>query len=180
MTGIKTCPLTSPSNVCWSITNKLWTSTSCPNSAAVLAPMAPGFTIDSEPMADDDVVLCVCVLALGRTGVSPAESWMSMRMVTTPNVCNTKLCWSTYHHNNYKPILHLTNTMHTCELSWYAILRGDSPSGTVRMCSFCISSIVPIVTVLSVANARLQQFCHINTPDTVAKVILFQWLPYQF
>lgn len=43
----------------------------------------------------------------------------------------------------------------TCEASWYAILRGVSPSGTVRMCSFCISSIVPIVTVLSVASAKL-------------------------
>ena len=33
--------------------------------------------------------------------------------------------------------------------------RAVSPSGTVRMCSFCISSIVPIVSVLSVASARL-------------------------
>jgi len=42
--------------------------------------------MDREPMADDEVVLCVCVLALGRTGVSPAESWISIRMVMTPNV----------------------------------------------------------------------------------------------
>lgn len=70
--------------------------------------------------------------------------------------------------------------IHACEVSWYAILRGDSPSGTVRMCSFCISSIVPIVTVLSVASARLKQFHHVNIPDTAVIPTLFQQLPYDF
>lgn len=38
--------------------------------------------------------------------------------------------------------------------------RAVSPSGTVRMCSFCISSIVPIVSVLSLARAKLHHRKH--------------------
>lgn len=34
---------------------------------------------------------------------------------------------------------------------------GDSPKGIVLMCSFWISSIVPMVRVPSLANAKLQQ-----------------------
>jgi hypothetical protein len=69
-------------------------------------------------MADDDVVLWVWVLALGRTGLSPAESWMSMRIVMTPNVCKTELCSNAYPKHHYKAVFHLSNTMGTCELSW--------------------------------------------------------------
>ena len=47
-------------------------------------------------------------------------------------------------------------TPKVCEDSWYAIRRGDSPSGTVLMCNFCISSIVPIVKLLSFARAKLE------------------------
>jgi len=46
--------------------------------------------------------------------------------------------------------------------------RAVSPSGTVRMCSFCISSIVPMVSVLSLANAKLQNKKTIRSAFTTA------------
>jgi len=48
------------------------------------------------------------------------------------------------------------------------------------MCSFCISSIVPIVTVLSVASARLKQFHDVNILDKAMMPTLFQQVPYDF
>ena len=41
------------------------------------------------------------------------------------------------------------------EASWCARRRGCSPSGTVRMCSFWISSMLPIAMLPSLLSARL-------------------------
>ena len=122
--GLRNAPL--PSNVCWSMINNEWISTSSPK----LAP--------SDELCSTLVVLLelfrALVLALGLLGTKlddPDCSLISVRVVMTPNVC---------------------------EASWYAIRWGDSPSGTVRMWSFWISSMVPIIRVVSMARAKLQKF----------------------
>lgn len=43
-----------------------------------------------------------------------------------------------------------------CVDCWQAIRRGVSSKGIVRMCNFCISSIMPMVKLESSARARLQ------------------------
>ena len=53
------------------------------------------------------------------------------------------------------PLAGLVSTAKEREASWCARRRGCSPRGTVRMCSFWISSIPPIAIAPSFASARL-------------------------
>ena len=53
------------------------------------------------------------------------------------------------------PLAGLVRTAKEREGSWCARRRGCSPRGTVRMCSFWISSMPPIAIAPSFASARL-------------------------
>lgn len=54
-----------------------------------------------------------------------------------------------------EPVLGEVRTAKEREASWWARRRGCSARGTVRMCSFWISSMLPIVMAPSLASARL-------------------------
>lgn len=53
------------------------------------------------------------------------------------------------------PVFGEVRTTKEREASWCARRRGCSPKGTVRMCNFWISSMLPIVMAPSLASARL-------------------------
>ena len=72
-----------PSNVCWSSTSRDDTSTSSPNMWSV-SELEPDIT--SLAPVPDELKLWARVLALGRAGAAPLLSWMSIRIVNTPNV----------------------------------------------------------------------------------------------
>ena len=258
----------SPSKVCWSNMSSECTSTSSPNMCSVsdeLAALVMNLVLVLLEM------LWACVLALGRAGMAPLLSWMSIRMDMTPKVCEVswyamrlwcgttvsqllvpckhpirhripfvlrergatwtlkissryivpsvlnptileanfsfskvndsfywasdsqevvKCCHSRIAHCLTIPFCPWWKFQGLClaiaeqkvhairtYFSWhpnslmlgrsgpevqfhrYTIQTnlGVSPSGTVLMCSFCISSMVPMVSVLSVANAKLQK-----------------------
>lgn len=73
-----------PSNVCWSRTSRLLTSISSPWCSAKV-PVAPDDAI-FELLELLVIMFGVWVLALGRAGIVPLLSWMSVRAVITPNV----------------------------------------------------------------------------------------------
>ena len=77
-----------PSNVCWSRIRSEATSTSSPNmySVSELETGPPdSISLAVEP---EELKFWARVLALGRAGVTPLLSWMSILIDITPNVCD--------------------------------------------------------------------------------------------